>query len=129
MFSERQYFNMGVKDTNAATAMDGILRPVDDHDQLDPQARNVPMERVEKVPKVRDKKVAKPSSQNSEAMFRPRQRAAIPQLLVLDDSQRSAETIRIRKSPFRIGRQEGDLIIPLDSQLSASHAEIFFKGG
>ena len=38
-----------------------------------------------------------------------------------------AETIRIRRSPFRIGRVDSDLVIPLDSQLSASHAEILLK--
>ena len=59
--------------------------------------------------------------------FRPQQRPPIPILRILDDSQDSAESVRIRKTPFRIGRVEGDVTIPLDSQMSASHAEIFLK--
>ena len=118
---------MGVKDTNAPTAIDGILIPIEVDDPLVKPQHPLPRADAKPAPIAREKKGAKPNSPNAQSLFRPRQRPAFPQLLVLDDCQKSAETIRIRKSPFRIGRLEGDLIIPLDSQLSASHAEIYLK--
>lgn len=118
---------MGVKDTNAVTAIDGLLIPIEDGDALDTPQRPRPRASAKAAPNERDKKAANPLAPSAEAHFRPRERPAFPQLLVFDDSQQSAETIRIRKSPFRIGRVEGDLVIALDSQLSASHAEILLK--
>lgn len=117
---------MGVKDTNAITAMDGILHPVDNSDSP-LSAKPAPQVQMGNDPKVRDNKATKPSTQEAQPLFRPRQRPEFPQLMVMDDSQRSAEVIRIRTSPFRIGRQAGDLVIPLDGLMSASHAEVYLK--
>ncbi len=58
------------------------------------------------------------------ALYRPSRRPPMPILRILDDGQRSAESIRIRKSPFVIGRGEGDLTFPLDSEISGRHAEL-----
>lgn len=58
------------------------------------------------------------------ALYRPSRRPPVPILRILDDGQRSAESIRIRKSPFLIGRMEGDLTFPLDSGISGRHAEL-----
>jgi hypothetical protein len=46
-------------------------------------------------------------------------------LTVLDDNSRDeGETIRVRDSRFRIGREKGDLTIPFDADLSGQHAEL-----
>jgi pSer/pThr/pTyr-binding forkhead associated (FHA) protein len=52
-------------------------------------------------------------------------------LHVLDDGESTGEVIRVRKTPFAIGRNEGDLTFPLDSQMSGRHASLGLeqKGG
>jgi len=45
-------------------------------------------------------------------------------LTVCDDGSENGESIRIRKDRFAIGRTEGDLIIPHDTQISGRHAEL-----
>jgi hypothetical protein len=47
-----------------------------------------------------------------------------PILTVYDDGSEDGESIRIRKEQFVIGRAEGDLVIPHDSQMSSRHAEL-----
>lgn len=56
--------------------------------------------------------------------FRPTQRPSVAVLKVLDDSGDEGETIRIRRPPFVIGRTDGDLLLPHDSQVSSRHAEL-----
>ena len=56
--------------------------------------------------------------------FRPLHRPPIPMLYILDDQQKAAEVVRLRKSPFTIGRLKGDIVLPLDSQLSGEHAQL-----
>lgn len=63
-------------------------------------------------------------SGNASRIFRPSRRPPFPILRIIDDGQRSAELIRIRCSPFVIGRLEGQVIIPLDNEISARHAEL-----
>jgi pSer/pThr/pTyr-binding forkhead associated (FHA) protein len=57
-------------------------------------------------------------------LFRPGLRPPTPLLTVYDDGSEDGEVIRIRQDRFVIGRTEGDLIIPNDSQISSRHAEI-----
>jgi len=115
--TRNEIIHMGINDTNAATAFEGLLQPVEADEVPVADGPSAPdiQERKDKVPKI------------DAVPFRPRQRPSIPLLLVLDDSQRTAESIWIRKSPFRIGRVDGDLTIPVDSQLSGQHAELFVK--
>jgi pSer/pThr/pTyr-binding forkhead associated (FHA) protein len=56
--------------------------------------------------------------------FRPTNRPPMALLLVLDDGEKSAEQVRIRSTPFVIGRTEGDAVIPHDTQISSRHAQI-----
>lgn len=57
-------------------------------------------------------------------LYRPTQRPPVPLLTVCDDGEQQGELIRIRSERFIIGRQEGDLILSHDSQISSKHAEI-----
>lgn len=65
--------------------------------------------------------------------FRPRLRPAVPVLTVLDDGSRDfGEEVRLRAEKLRIGRTEGDVMIPNDNVISHAHAEIRrvpWKGG
>jgi pSer/pThr/pTyr-binding forkhead associated (FHA) protein len=65
-----------------------------------------------------------PPADDSPPLFRPTSRPATPILTVFDDGSEEGELIRIRKERFAIGRSEGDLVIPNDSQLSSRHAEL-----
>jgi pSer/pThr/pTyr-binding forkhead associated (FHA) protein len=66
---------------------------------------------------------AGPAPTNDAApFFRPSARPATPILTIYDDGAETGETIRIRKDEFVIGRMEGDLTIPNDSQMSSRHA-------
>lgn len=56
--------------------------------------------------------------------YRPTLRPPMAKLIVYDDGSESGEVVRIRQSSFVIGRTEGDLIIPHDSQISSRHLEI-----
>lgn len=56
--------------------------------------------------------------------FRPSARPPMALLTVLDDGEDSGEVVRVRRSPFVIGRVEGDLIIPHDAGISGRHAAI-----
>jgi pSer/pThr/pTyr-binding forkhead associated (FHA) protein len=58
------------------------------------------------------------------ALFRPTQRPPTPVLVVLDDGEETGEERRVRTERFVIGRTEGDLVIPHDSQMSGRHAEL-----
>jgi pSer/pThr/pTyr-binding forkhead associated (FHA) protein len=57
-------------------------------------------------------------------LFRPTLRPPTPILTVCDDGSEDGESIRIRKDYFAIGRTEGDLVIPNDTQISSRHAEL-----
>jgi hypothetical protein len=56
--------------------------------------------------------------------FRPTHRPPMALLEVLDDNQQDYELVRIRSGSFSIGREEGDLVIPHESQMSRRHAAI-----
>ena len=49
-----------------------------------------------------------------------------PQAIVIfnDDNSTSGEIVRLRKTPFQIGREAGDFTIPHDPAISKLHAEI-----
>lgn len=60
--------------------------------------------------------------------FRPSARAETPLLCVVDDGAKdSGEIIRLRKSTYVIGRNDGDIQIPHDSAISGRHAELVLK--
>lgn len=56
--------------------------------------------------------------------FRPTRRPPQGLLLVYDDDQTQAERFRLRQTPFVIGRQDGDLVIGHERQMSRRHARI-----
>lgn len=56
--------------------------------------------------------------------YRPTQRPPAAVIQVYDDDQEQAELVRVRRTPFDIGRQEGDLTIPHELQMSRRHARI-----
>ncbi len=63
--------------------------------------------------------------------WRPVSRPPTPLLTIFDDGAEDGETVRVRKDRFVIGRTEGDLVIPNDTQMSSRHAELrqsFSKG-
>jgi pSer/pThr/pTyr-binding forkhead associated (FHA) protein/ferredoxin len=64
-----------------------------------------------------------------EPLYRPVLRPPVPVLTALDDgSMDVGEEIRIRKSPFVIGRSGGDLMLPNDPTISKEHAELRLVG-
>ncbi|MBI1900875.1 MAG: FHA domain-containing protein [Planctomycetia bacterium] len=56
--------------------------------------------------------------------FRPATRPPVPVLWILDDDQESGERMRIRAAVVVIGRTEGQVLLPHDTQVSSRHAEI-----
>ena len=57
--------------------------------------------------------------------FRPTGRQPLATLTILDDGQRkTGEAVRIRGSRLVIGREEGDVTIPFDPDISSEHAEL-----
>ena len=56
--------------------------------------------------------------------YRPTKRKPAAVLRVYDDDQRGFEEVRVRQTPFVIGRQDGDLVIGHDGQISRRHARI-----
>lgn len=56
--------------------------------------------------------------------YRPTRRPPMGLLLVYDDDQSQAERFRLRQTPFVIGRQDGDLVIGHEKQMSRRHARI-----
>ncbi len=64
------------------------------------------------------------SPPSSTPLFRPTRRPPMATLRVYDDDQRDAETVRIRQTPFVIGRQDGELVIGHERQMSRRHARI-----
>lgn len=56
--------------------------------------------------------------------FRPTIRPASCTLTVFDDGKAEGENIRVRSARFVIGRTQGDLLLPLDEQVSSQHVEI-----
>ena len=57
-------------------------------------------------------------------LFRPLKRAGMAVVVAMDDGAASGEKIRIRKTPFDVGRVEGDLLIGHDQQMSRRHFRI-----
>ncbi|MFO0876550.1 MAG: FHA domain-containing protein [Gemmataceae bacterium] len=55
---------------------------------------------------------------------RPTQRPPMALLCMLDDGRPDGELFRLRAERTQLGRTEGDIRIPHDSQVSARHAEI-----
>lgn len=56
--------------------------------------------------------------------YRPLRRPPMAVLQVFDDGLKSSESIRVRTTPFIIGREKGDLVLPHDRLISGSHAAI-----
>ncbi|MEZ6122822.1 MAG: FHA domain-containing protein [Planctomycetaceae bacterium] len=57
--------------------------------------------------------------------FRPTGRQPLVRLTILDDGCRQeGETVRIRSQVFSIGRDDGDLRIPFDADMSGRHAQL-----
>jgi pSer/pThr/pTyr-binding forkhead associated (FHA) protein len=66
-----------------------------------------------------------PAAAGDAMLLRPVHRPPMAVLVVLDDGQRAeGETIRLRKESFVIGREQGDLIIPHDLNMSRQHAKV-----
>ena len=66
-----------------------------------------------------------PQPPTVERPLRPTVRPPVAVLTILDDgSLETGEDIRIRTERFVIGRESGDLVLPNDRAISASHAEI-----
>lgn len=63
--------------------------------------------------------------------FRPRHRPPLLLLQALDDGEATGEVVRVRQTPFVIGRLEGDFRFGFDNQISTRHAELFcvLQGG
>ena len=59
---------------------------------------------------------------DSTIAYRPRLRPPMALLVVIDDGANEGEVVRIRKDEFKIGRSEGDLVIPHEKLMSSSHA-------
>ncbi|MEO0528934.1 MAG: FHA domain-containing protein [Planctomycetota bacterium] len=57
-------------------------------------------------------------------LFRPSRRPPMAVLRVYDDDQNGFEGVRIRQTPFVIGRQDGDLVVGHERQMSRRHARI-----
>jgi pSer/pThr/pTyr-binding forkhead associated (FHA) protein len=55
-------------------------------------------------------------------LFRSEKRVPQPSLVLFDDRGTPGETMVIRKREFRIGRAQGDLLIPHDLLVSGKHA-------
>jgi hypothetical protein len=56
--------------------------------------------------------------------FRPSVRPPMALLVVVDDNQSSGEWVRIRATPFVIGRSRGNVTLPHELLMSGCHAEI-----
>lgn len=56
--------------------------------------------------------------------YRPSRRPPMAVVRVYDDDQQGYEGVRIRQTPFVIGRQDGDLIVGHERQMSRRHARI-----
>jgi pSer/pThr/pTyr-binding forkhead associated (FHA) protein len=57
-------------------------------------------------------------------LYRPTRRPPMAVLQLYDDDQRTYESVRIRQTPFVIGRQDGDLVVGHERQMSRRHARI-----
>ena len=57
-------------------------------------------------------------------LYRPTRRPPMAVLQLYDDDQRNCEAVRIRQTPFVIGRQDGDLVVGHERQMSRRHARI-----
>ena len=66
----------------------------------------------------------KADSDADTALYRPTLRPTMALLTVCDDGSKDGEVIRVRQELFTIGRETGDLVIPHDTQISRTHAEI-----
>jgi pSer/pThr/pTyr-binding forkhead associated (FHA) protein len=56
--------------------------------------------------------------------FRPLSRAPIAIVEILDDGAETGECVRIRSDAITIGREDADILVPHDSQISGTHARI-----
>ena len=77
--------------------------------------------------RVTETRVEAPPVKDTTQPCRPTDRPAVPVLWVLDDGRKTGESIRIRKTPFVIGRTQGDAVIPHDGMISDPHAEIVWR--
>ena len=56
--------------------------------------------------------------------FRPINRQPLAKLTILNDGSNEGEEVFVRKSQLVIGRAEGDVTLPFDSDMSKRHAEL-----
>ena len=56
--------------------------------------------------------------------FRPVNRPPMAIIRVMDDNQISGRLERMYTDTFRIGRVSGDIVIPHDTRISSTHAEV-----
>lgn len=85
---------------------------------------NVAHRQIDRLPVESTAEIARPTELASPITYRPSMRPPIGMLRVLDDDQSKGEIVRIRKAEFVIGREQGDLTISHDMQISARHAAI-----
>lgn len=57
-------------------------------------------------------------------LYRPTRRPPMAVIYVYDDDQRTYESVRVRQTPFVIGRQDGDLVVGHERQMSRRHARV-----
>lgn len=62
-------------------------------------------------------------------LFRPRKRQPQPRLVMFDDDGMPGEIVVIRESEFRIGREQGQFLIPHDLLISGRHACFRWREG
>lgn len=70
---------------------------------------------------------AAPPPPDDSQPYQPTQRPPLARICILDDGSSDGEWVRIRNESFIIGRTEGDIRLPFDSQLAPRHAEIAFQ--
>lgn len=85
---------------------------------------NVAHRQIDRRPVESTTELDSPSQLAPPIPYRPSMRPPVAMLRVLDDDQQKGETVRIRKAEFVIGREQGDLTISHDMQISARHAAI-----
>ena len=67
---------------------------------------------------------ASSDSHNPPSSYRPTRRPPMGILCVFDDSSATYEEVRLRKTPFEVGRLDGDLVIAHELQMSRRHFRI-----
>jgi pSer/pThr/pTyr-binding forkhead associated (FHA) protein len=80
------------------------------------------LESVEEIRQALQARYAAPAT--AAPLFRPVGRPPMAVLCILDDGREDGEWVRLRADRLVIGREDGDVRIPHDTQISARHAEL-----